>query len=248
MAYHFVAISSDYINGKRIGWHYSSKERLDKEIIQVFLRKFSDRVGDLHLGIHKLSTDSEEWESVVKKDSFFADVIITKNMDQFIDQVSSSKELTALDIAKFFLTICKVSHLKLQKMIYYAYAEYLLKTGKKLFKEPIVAFKYGPVVEDIFHEFKHHGSSPIDYVEDAEFYIPAIGFAAPSFIRMISSEGGLTAVECALNVYSKYSELSAIEMVNMTHRKGGPWERVYTPGANCQITDELIEQYHHIVQ
>lgn len=248
MAYHFAAICSDYINGRRIGWHYSSEGRLDQDVIQDFLRKFTERVGDLYLGIHRLSTDSEDWESVVDTDSFFADVIITKNMDQFIDQVSSSKELTALDIAKFFLTISRATHLKLQKLLYYAYAEYLLKTGKKLFKEPIVAFKYGPVIEDVFYKFRHYGSSPIDYAEDEEFYIPAIGPAAPSFVRMISSAGGLTAVECVLDVLSKYSSLSANELVTRTHIIGGPWHRVYVPGANNIITDELIKQYHHVVQ
>ncbi|MDT2193876.1 type II toxin-antitoxin system antitoxin SocA domain-containing protein [Paenibacillus larvae] len=58
----------------------------------------------------------------------------------------------------------------MQKLLYYVYADFLLATGKKLFKEPIVAFEYGPVVEEVFL-YKVHGSSEIDYKDGIFVFI-----------------------------------------------------------------------------
>ncbi len=84
------------------------------------------------------------------KGFFFKDVIITSDEETFIELVSQDQELTAYDVAKFILSIIPSTHLKLQKLLYFAYAEFLLRTGERLFKEPILAFKYGPVVESVF--------------------------------------------------------------------------------------------------
>jgi uncharacterized phage-associated protein len=248
-AFHFIAIMSHYRKGQRIGWHYSSEDRLDKEIIQEFFAKVKKKCGDVHFGIHKMSTPSTTWDSVVEKDSFFADVIVTKDMDSFINYVSDDQELSAYDIAKFLLTVLPSSHLKLQKLLYYCYAEFLMKTGQKLFKEPIVAYKYGPVIESIFRKFTSHGSSIIDYKEDESFIISTTMVeATPSFIKIAYSDCGLAALECILNVLKKYGGYEPFELVEKTHQPGGPWKRVYKEGRNSQITDELIIQYHSYVQ
>lgn len=247
MVYHFVAVYSDYVAGKRYGWHYRSTGKLEKGKIQLFMKKV-EQIGDIKLGIHKLSTESKSWESVVKKDSFFEDVIITDKMKTFIKQITSSKELSAYDVSKFILSVFPVSHLKLQKLLYYCYSEYLIKTGKQLFSDKILAFKYGPVVEDIFHKYRHYGSSAIDYKEDEEFYIHIADIAAtPSFVRMISAVDGIQATRCVTEVLGKYMKYEAFELVERTHLSGGPWSLVYEKGKNCEIKDEIIKDFHHIV-
>jgi len=248
MAFHFIAISSDYVLGRRVGWHYASEGKLDKSYIRSFMEKVEQDCGDIQFGIHKLSTESMDWESVLEKDSFFQDVIKTDNVEYFIKQITGGKELKAYDVAKFILTFTPISHLKLQKLLYYAYAEYFLATGKKLFKEPLVAFKYGPVVEDVFYKFRSNGSSSIDYIEDEVFVITAAKITAtPSFLRIISSEDGLNAAKSILKVIKQYMVYDARELVRKTHEAGGPWDTVYIEGKNCVITDDLISQYHHVV-
>jgi uncharacterized phage-associated protein len=249
MAFHFIAIVSHYAEGKRIGWHYADEEKLDKKIIHEFLAKVKKKCGDVQLGIHKLSTDSVSWDSVVQRDAFFKDVIITSDIETFIELVSQDQELTAYDVAKFILSVIPSSHLKLQKLLYFAYAEFLLRTGEKLFREPILAFKYGPVVESVFHKYKVHGSSIIDYKEDETVCIyPEELAVTPSFMKIASSEHGLIALDCLIDVFEKYGHLSAQELVYKTHRPGGPWDRVYKPGKNAVITDDVILQYHHVIQ
>lgn len=249
MAFHFLAILSDFSGGRRFGWHYSSETRLDTEKIKLFMRRVKDECGDVQFGIHKISTESTSWESVIEKDSFFADVIITESIDDFIKVFSNDKQLKAYDVAKFILSILPASHLQLQKLVYYIYSDFLLKTGSKLFKDPIVAFKYGPVVEDIFYRYRVHGSSPIDFKEDASFKLRTDEVAlSPSFMKILSSEYGLEALQSIKDTLKKYSDYDAFELVEKTHRSGGPWDRVYQEGKNCVITDEYIKKYQQYVE
>lgn len=249
MAYHFLAIISHYDKGVRVGWNYSSEDKLDKKILNEFMTKIKKKCGEVQLGIHKLSTDSVKISSVVDKDQFFADVIFTDDMDVFIEYVASDQKLNALDVAKFILTVWPSSHLKLQKLLYYTYAEFLERTGVKLFSEPIVSYKYGPVVESVFYQYTEHGSSIIDYEEDGKFIFSADDIAVtPSFIKMVTSEHGSVAIDCVLDVLKKQGKLRPFTLVDKTHRPGGPWHKVYKEGKNNVITDDVILQHHHIVK
>ena len=62
-------------------------------------------------------------------------------MEDFFDLLSADKKMHVEDVAKFFLSIGSITNLKLQKLIYFAYATHLKNTGKKLFEEHIVASK-----------------------------------------------------------------------------------------------------------
>lgn len=245
MAFHFIAVTSHYTTGKRIGWIYSNEDKLEKEVIQEFLKRFKRKCGDLQLGVHKLSTDSTEIESVIRKDSFFEDVIFTRDMNKFIDLSAEDKELSAYDVAKFILSVLPSTHLKLQKLLYLCYAEFLQGAGAQLFKDPIVAYKYGPVVEDVYHRFKAYKASKIEVKEDNSFIIGARKTAVtPSFMRIALSLHGLSALQKILDVVVKYKDVSAEELVALTHRAGGPWDKLYKPGENVEMTPDMISVYH----
>lgn len=88
---------------------------------------------------------------------------------------------SALDIAKWFLNYNlflrnvdnedtdDISNLKLQKLLYYAQGCYLAMYDAPLFKEDIVAWAHGPVVREVYDEYKAYGSGgitpPDDYPE-----------------------------------------------------------------------------------
>lgn len=249
MAFHFIAMLSDFSGGRRFGWHYSSEGKLDTKKIELFMRRVKEECGDVQFGIHKLTTDDTSWGSVIEKDSFFADVIITDSIDDFIRVSSNDKQLKAYDVAKFLLSILPASHLQLQKLIYYVYSDFLLKTGEKLFKEPIVAYKYGPVVEDVFQRYRVHGSSLIDYQEDATFKLKTDEIAlTSSLMKVLSSNHGVEVLKSIKETIQKYGALEAFELVEKTHKSGGPWDRVYEEGMNRIITDEYIKRYHRFVK
>lgn len=66
---------------------------------------------------------------------------------------------TANNIADFFISNVDaksgdtISHLKLQKLVYYAQAWHFTLFGKPLFDEKIEAWKHGPVVRSIYSRF-----------------------------------------------------------------------------------------------
>ena len=67
---------------------------------------------------------------------------------------------TALDIAAWFLGAIDrkagdgITHLKLQKLVYYAQAWSLALRDTPLFDEPVEAWTHGPVVETVYQRFR----------------------------------------------------------------------------------------------
>src|SRR5260370_7382775 len=54
-----------------------------------------------------------------------------------------------------------IDPLQMQKLLYLAQGWTLGLTGDPLFREPIEAWEYGPVVPEIYHSVKMFGASPI---------------------------------------------------------------------------------------
>src|SRR5699024_5022766 len=59
-----------------------------------------------------------------------------------------------------------VTNLHLQKILYYLQAESLFRTGKPLFEDSIGKWSLGPVVSNVYHEYKEYGSQPIRGIAD----------------------------------------------------------------------------------
>ena len=51
--------------------------------------------------------------------------------------------------------------MKLQKVLYFLQAQYLVSYNKKLFDDEIEAWGFGPVVPSVYHEYKIFGSASI---------------------------------------------------------------------------------------
>ncbi|MBB6446436.1 Panacea domain-containing protein [Bacillus benzoevorans] len=74
----------------------------------------------------------------------------------------------ALDVADYIVQYCnttgkKITHLQLQKILYFSEAKYLVNNSN-LFDDTISKWRMGPVVERVYHEYKTFGSSNISYV------------------------------------------------------------------------------------
>ncbi|MDR3280738.1 MAG: DUF4065 domain-containing protein [Synergistaceae bacterium] len=116
--------------------------------------------------------------------------------------------LTALRVAECFLHLsgkqieCDLTPLKLQKLLYYAEGLSLAIRGKSLFSEPILAWKYGPVVRDVYKAYEFAGRSSIPCPADIdESNIP---------------EDEFNIIKTAMDFYGSYS---AEKLVEMTHRE-----------------------------
>lgn len=111
--------------------------------------------------------------------------------------------ITAFDTAKQLLydgLICNyddITNLKLQKLIYFANLTYLSITGKPLFSDNVKAWKLGPVVGVVYHEYKTFGNRPIQE-------------------NIICSSNNIL-LEVSKFVMEVFGRKSATELVNITH-------------------------------
>lgn len=73
---------------------------------------------------------------------------------------------TANQIASYIIRKClklekEINNLQLQKLLYYTQAAFLVKVNRPAFRDDIVAWKYGPVVEKVYQEYKCNSNRAI---------------------------------------------------------------------------------------
>lgn len=73
---------------------------------------------------------------------------------------------TANQIASYIIRKClklekEINNLQLQKLLYYTQAAFLVKVNRPAFTDDIVAWKYGPVVEKVYQEYKCNSNRAI---------------------------------------------------------------------------------------
>ena len=72
----------------------------------------------------------------------------------------------ALDISRYIINYCndhdiEISNLKLQNLLYYIQAAFLVEYKKPAFFQNIIAWQYGVLIEDVNQEYKRFGSMSI---------------------------------------------------------------------------------------
>lgn len=153
-----------------------------------------------------------------------------------------SKDITYNHIADYFLAVSNstgelLSNLKLQKLVYYAQAWHLaMYNGKPLFDNEFQAWVHGPVLVELYNEYKYLGYKPIVKDELDESYIA-------KFERDFSEE------TVFLNkIIEEYLSLSAYQLERLTHMEE-PWLKARIglqpdePSHNI-IWKEWMEEYY----
>ncbi len=136
---------------------------------------------------------------------------------------------SAIDIAKYIIQYCRkhayyISNLKLQKILYFVQAQFLVETGKPCFYEDIEAWDFGPVVPAVYHEYKYFGSSSI--IDENP---PTVCF---------------TKIEKELMnaIIEECSNYSASDLVELTHDQS-PWKDAYQKYHNNVISNDAIRRF-----
>lgn len=137
-----------------------------------------------------------------------------------------------LDVAQYIIRRChsqgrSISNLKLQKILYFVQAQYLVETGNRCFREEIEAWDFGPVVPEAYHYYKAYGSANI-----------------PTFRRLDEKkEIILSKDRLVINeIIDECSHRSASALVQITHNQA-PWKDNYVPGRNNTIPTSEIRKY-----
>ncbi len=126
--------------------------------------------------------------------------------------------------------------MKLQKLIYFAHGWSLAIYGKPLIDEQIEAWKFGPVISSIYHEFKRFGSQPI---KDPATEIELNEEDVVDFRIVVPKIKPDDAETTALldKIWDVYGGYSAVQLSNATHLPGTPWETVWGTGKAPKGTD-----------
>lgn len=245
MVTHFIFLSSSYSLGTRIALDYIVKDESMQEKLKKVLDKISDECGkDVSVSTHMVQAENETWESLCKSDHYFNDVMVIDKIEKFIKLIKKDRTLEGIDVAKYILSKIPCTQLKLQKLVYLCYAEYLYDTDKSLFIDKIYAFKYGPVVQTVYKRYKKYGYEPIEK-ETQNIDNKNIG-EMPAKSRILFAEDGTRKIISIDRTLEKYGDLSATELVNITHKKETPWSKTKENSSfpYTQITDRIIKEYH----
>lgn len=113
-----------------------------------------------------------------------------------------------------------ISNLKLQKLLYYMQGFHLAFFNTPLFDEEIEAWQYGPVVPEVYKKYRVFGNT---------------GITPEEVVITLSDEEESLFDE----VYSVYSEFSAIGLMNLTHQES-PWKNAPNSGV---IEKDVMKEF-----
>lgn len=139
---------------------------------------------------------------------------------------------SVFSVADYFLNKKDYSFcvLKMIKICYLSYGWCLSFYKEKLFYEEIQAWKYGPVIPELYYALRHFR-----------------GEALPKdcLSGLITDQNKLDEereelLDAVVNEYGKYK---GIELSAMTHKKGTPWREAYTGEPFVVIEDKIIKKH-----
>lgn len=117
-----------------------------------------------------------------------------------------------------------ISNLKLQKILYFIQAYFLICSGKPCFCEKVEAWDFGPVIPDVYRIYKQYGGTDIPRIPEKE---PCLAQSDKERIN---------------KVVDKFADYSAADLTEIT-QKQLPWMEVYAPKKNNEISTVSMKQY-----
>jgi uncharacterized phage-associated protein len=144
-------------------------------------------------------------------------------------------------VANSFLTLAerdgkKLDPMKIQKLVYFAHGWHLAIYGLPLIEDTVEAWRYGPVIPALYHEFKEFGSGPIT----RKAVVVEIGPGTTITFDHPEVKDSQT-LQFLQSIWDTYGELTGVQLSNMTHAPGTPWEKAWSK--HVDIGDEVIKQY-----
>lgn len=152
-----------------------------------------------------------------------------------------------LDVCRYVINYSNdkeygVSNLKLQKLLYFIQAYFLIsKPNSKCFGEKIEAWDFGPVIPCAYHEYKQYGSRNIPYIS-TYYKFDKTNIWNTERVLFDSSIIAQKDKELINEVVDTFSSYSATDLITLTHNQS-PWIDAYEPGMNNEITTDAIKEY-----
>lgn len=133
-----------------------------------------------------------------------------------------------------------ITHVALQKLLYFSHGLHLLRTGDPLVKGYFEAWRHGPVHPGAYKSFKRAGGQPIDFRAMSRDMLTGEEKPIPSNVDD-------TAFECVSRTVANYAGMSAWTLVHISHASGAPWHAIVEQAKNTvafgiRIPNNLIKE------
>ena len=159
-----------------------------------------------------------------------SDTRATSNLDDVISRIFYIAQKRKIILKKREIV---VRPMKLQKLLFFAYGWYAGTAGKRLFKEEFEAWPYGPVIPEVYRQYKKYGAGEItEHGEKRDLGDPTAHLMVDDAVR-------------------EYGIASDIGLSNITHEKGSPWDQVWKSSDGSLrhrevISFEIIRDFYQI--
>jgi uncharacterized phage-associated protein len=121
----------------------------------------------------------------------------------------------------------------LLKVLYFAHAWHLAKTGNPLIAQPFEAWQYGPVNRVVYEQYKGYGRTPIDK--------PAVSFDPTSMeFKPTEAQFDVSTRHLLENVFDYYARFDPFKLSDLTHEEGGPWHTIWTEAQKRAVPGMVI--------
>lgn len=115
--------------------------------------------------------------------------------------------------------------MKLIKLVFLCHGWMLGLYGRHLIKDSIEAWRYGPVIPNLYSKIKHFRSDPVTLIDEySEIFTPE----EEDLIKQ---------------VYHVYGNFDGIQLSALTHEKNSPWDLSWNTRKHI-ISNDLIENYY----
>lgn len=154
---------------------------------------------------------------------------------------------TALAVANSLLKLARqegedeaITPMKLQKLVYFAYAWNLYIHGDRLTQERFHRWTYGPVIETLWSEFRDYGRDPITSYgtrpsrsEPGRYVTPVVPNDDRKTWRLLRK------------IWDEYGDMDGIDLSALSHHHNGAWAKADRDGPldDAHIIEE-IESIH----
>jgi uncharacterized phage-associated protein len=140
---------------------------------------------------------------------------------------------SSVNVAKQLLKLSRdpvaadMTPMKLLKLVYIAHGWMLGLTGRALVSEDVEAWKYGPVIPELYREIREFKKDPVTELPQASKN-PNLDDLEKHIVRQ---------------VYDIYGDLDGLKLSTLTHSVGTPWHQIWK-GRREVIPNDLIASYY----
>ena len=106
-----------------------------------------------------------------------------------------------------------ITPMKLQRLLYLIYRDYLIETNQSLFSERFEAWKYGPALSSIYATFGHYKNNPITHYHKLLYQVNEK--INPIFSKVLYS------------IWNSYKFHNGIELSQLTQKPGTAWYKAW---------------------